>query len=124
MDALMKNVNGFEKTGNPAIDMVADCVYEARKRKMPLRNIYLKPSVYLMYIDYLCRKLGEHMLLSPEGEVIAPIEFDGVSILKGTIYQQNILRWDLWPMDERKAMIFKEMKDDTGLFPEHSSHVK
>jgi hypothetical protein len=123
MDALMKNINKWEKTGNPAVDMVAECVYQARAKKKPLRNIHLKPSVYIMFIDYLCRKVGEHLILSPTGEVIAPIEFDGISILKGSNYQQNILQWDLWPMLDKQVKVYQETQKDTGSFPEHLSQV-
>lgn len=119
----MKNINGWEKTGNPAVDMVAECIYQARKRKQPLRNIYLKPSAYLMFIGFLCRKVGEHLILSPTGEVIAPIEFDGVSIKKGSMYQANVIQWDLWPMLDKQVKSFQEVQKDTGAFPEHLSHI-
>ncbi len=121
MDALMKNVSGWKRVGNPAVDMIAEAIYKAREQKRPLRSINLRPAYFAMVVAFAAQNAGEEKIFAPNGDLAAPIVCDGVAILKGSQLQVNIMAFDFWPMGNKEVQGYKEIQQDTGVYPEHLS---
>lgn len=124
MDALMKDVEKYETTGIPIVDLIANCVYEARKRKIPLRYIKVKPSQYKYFIYWAVSLTGPEAILHPlTSEAVAPLTFGDVPIELGSQLQATNIVWDVWPTDMKKVESFRIAKEVKGSFPEHSSQL-
>ncbi len=121
MDALMKNVAGWKRVGNPAVDMVAEVIYKARQQQRPLRSIHLKPAFFAMIIYFAVQNAGEQNIFGPDGNLAAPIVCDGVAILKGSKFQANTMSFDYWPLGHKEVEGYREHQAETGEFPEHLS---
>lgn len=123
-DALMKNFEGWKRTANPAVDMVAEAVYQARIRKRPLRTIHLKPAYFSLFVHYTVQMAGEESIFSTQGEIVAPLEFDGVAIVKGSQFQANTMAFDFWPVSFKEVEAYREHRELTGQWPEHLSMLQ
>lgn len=80
----MFNYNKYKSSGNPAIDLVANIVCEARAKQKPLKAIHLKP----LFFDWFkggVEILNGKPLLEDQG-----MQFDSVNIEKGTFYQSKM----------------------------------
>ena len=80
-----------EKTGNHAIDLVAQCVGHARATCRPLKAITLKPTSHDLFragLRVLMAKAGQEL---PEDPATV-LTFDGVEILRGSVYQFDTMR--------------------------------
>lgn len=117
----MKNVSGWKRSGNPAIDMAAEAIYKARLNKRPLRSITFRPAYFAMVVAFAAQKAGEEKLFSSNGDLAAPIVCDGVAILRGSQFQVNAMAFDFWPMGNKEVQGYKEIQEDTGQYPEHLS---
>jgi hypothetical protein len=124
MNELMKNAMTWERTGNIAVDMVADVVYKSRQTMKPLRSIELRPEAYAKFLEFVLKKAGEENVLGKNGEVIAPLDFDGVAIKKGSSLQPHTMAFDFWPLISKDVEAYKEYKAIHGVFPQHLSQVK
>jgi hypothetical protein len=124
MNPLMKNADTWERTGNIAVDMVANAVYRSRQTMKPLRSIHLRPEAFKKFLEFVLRKAGEENVLGKNGEVIAPLDFDGVAIKKGSALQADHMAFDFWPLINKDVESYKEYKAINGEFPEHLTQVK
>lgn len=76
--------SNYQRTGNNAIDIVAQCVGYNRKARKPLKTIILKPTYYSLF------KAGLEILMKERIEDVATeMTFDGVKIERGSQSQ-----WD------------------------------
>ena len=73
----------FQATGNKAIDECANLIACAREQNMAVKSLHLKPSYYSWF------KSGVEILSGQALEVDQQMQFDGVNIEKGTIFQSK-----------------------------------
>lgn len=93
-----------EKTGNHAIDLVAQCVGHARATRRPLKAIVLKPTSHDLFragIRVLMAKAGENLTEDPA----AVLTFDGVEIKRGTNWQFDTLRCEYHDIKPPKELV-------------------
>lgn len=74
---MVKDWSTLQKTGNAAVDMVADQVFYARKFLKPLKSITLSPRAYIIFTDWVKK-------MNPEVIPGQKFEFDGVDVEKGS----------------------------------------
>jgi len=83
----------FERTGNNAIDLVAQAVGWARKAKKPIQSVSLSPAYFDLFrlgLEVLARAKGQNLEL--EGHEI--LEMDGVQITRGNRqWEKLIIQW-------------------------------
>lgn len=91
---MVKDWNTLEPTGNPAFDMVANCVFEHRKKRIPIKTIYLNPRAYSMFEDYIKR---EKEKIKEFVEAGTKYQFDGVDVEKDFL-QGAYIRAEYYPM--------------------------
>ena len=73
-------VNGaYKKTGNFAVDMVAECIYHYERQKRKLEYIRLHPTLWLQFIIFVIEKIPGYDLSDET------VDFDGVKVTKGSI---------------------------------------
>lgn len=87
---MVKDFKDLKATGNPAVDMVAQLVYEQRRKNIPIKTIYLSNLSFVMFEDYV----KFHRKDYETGKF--KLEFDGVDIVKDFLMRGNI-RWDSYP---------------------------
>ena len=68
----------FEKTGNAAVDMVADHIRFHRRSFKAIKKMVLSPNAYGMFLSWVRDNIGDDYKY---GQVY---KFDGVEIEKGT----------------------------------------
>lgn len=124
MDALMKEVSGWVRVGNPAVDMIAEAIYTARKQKRPLRSIHLKPAYFSMVVAFTAKHAGEEKIFDDKGNLCAPITCDGVAIMKGSQLQLHTMSFDFWPIGHMQVEGYREQHADKGEYPEHLSLIQ
>jgi hypothetical protein len=73
----------FQATGNKAIDECANLIACAREQNMSVKALHLKPSYYSWF------KSGVEILSGKALEIGQQMQFDGVDIEKGTIFQSK-----------------------------------
>jgi hypothetical protein len=79
----MQIYSNYTETGNRAIDMCANLIASGRKTNQPIKALHLSPIYYDWY------KSGVQTLLNRPLEKGEDMQFDGVNIEKGTIYQMK-----------------------------------
>jgi len=85
--------SSYERTGNNAIDLVAQCVGWHRWAKKPLKTIYLSYRYYELF------KAGMAVLMAKQGKILenfTEFSFDGVKILKGSDYQFDAIKCEYY----------------------------
>lgn len=80
---MMYNFSEYEPTYNKAIDLCANLIACARKNMMPIKALHLTP----IYFEWF--KSGVQTLMNRELEADDQLEFDGVSIEKGSFLQSK-----------------------------------
>ena len=75
----------YKPTLNLAVDMVGACLTACKKKKIKPRVIQLAPPYWALFCDYV----KEH---DPESFDPYGIDFDGVIIEKGSIWQRDAIK--------------------------------
>ena len=83
----------YDRTGNNAIDLVAQAVGYNRQMKRPIKSVILKASYYDLF------KAGLEVLMKKRIEDLSTeLTFDGVAIKKGGSMQFDSLRCEFYPI--------------------------
>jgi hypothetical protein len=88
---MVNDWNTIQRTGNPAVDMVADHIYYYRRHLRPVKTITLSPRAFDKFAAFVRRQVPD---LVPGQK----FEFDGVMIEKGSPLMIKDLMTDFWPM--------------------------
>lgn len=97
------NWSRYEKTGNNAIDLVAQCIGHARATRRPIKAVSLKPTSHDLFragLRILMAKAGEHLTDDPA----AVLTFDGVEIKRGSPYQFESLKVEYYSLPAKKEV--------------------
>jgi len=94
---LEKKWQDFEKTGNPAVDMVADHIRMYRRCFKPVKCITLSPNAYGRFISWVRDQMKD------EYKSGVTYTFDGVNIEKGTSLMIKDLYVEFYPMPKVTA---------------------
>ena len=78
---MIKDFSEYKPCGNPVIDRVANIIACARANQQPIKTISMKPLYYEWF------KSGVQTLMGKPLEPEQQLQFDGVDIEKGSIYQ-------------------------------------
>ena len=98
------NWSKVERTGNNAIDIVAQAVGWARTTKKPLKAIVLKATSYDLFragLRILMAKAGEKMDDNPA----TILTFDGVEIKRGSNTQFDTMRMEFYSTSRKKELL-------------------
>lgn len=87
---MVKNWDTIEPSGNHAVDMVATCVFEHRKKNTPIKSIKLNHRAFTMFEDYVKKHKPDYI----SGAII---EFDGVEVYKDFL-QGAYIKCEYYPM--------------------------
>ncbi len=84
----------FERTGNNAIDLVAQAVGWARANHKPIKAVRLSPGYFDLFrlgLEVLARSKGVNLELTG----LEVLEFDGVNVNRGTgsQFEKLIIDW-------------------------------
>lgn len=91
------NWSKYNRTGNNAIDLVAQCVGYHRRTMKPLKAIILKPTSHDLLragLKILMSKQGQHM------DDYAPLYFDGVELKRGNSMQFDSIICEYYPIND------------------------
>lgn len=77
-------------TGVLSVDMVSTCILFYRRRQRALKAIYLKPALYASFRLWVILNVGSEAV---EGR---QLEYDGVNIEAGSMFQSKSLVVDFW----------------------------
>lgn len=87
---MVKDWNSLQRTGNPAVDMVADHVFYYRRILKPIKSIVLSPRCYAKFIEFVKRNM-------PEFDYSQKLEFDSVDIEKGSpLMIKDLMIGEFW----------------------------
>ena len=98
------NWSQVERTGNNAIDIVAQAVGWGRSTKKPLKAIVLKPTSYDLFragLRILMAKAGKRM----EDNPLTILTFDGVEIKRGGGTQFDTIRMEFYETMGKKELL-------------------
>lgn len=87
----------YQRTGNNAIDLVAQAVGYHRQIKKPLKAIILKPMSYELF-KRGTEVLAKQRIEDPATEML----FDGVTIKCGNPKQFDTMIFEYWPVPKKQ----------------------
>jgi|GEM_PF-2169221 len=95
-EAKILDLTNYERQGNLAIDMVANCIIHYRAHGINPKAVYLNPSYYGLLQKWVEETYGEY---------VAQQEFslDGVEIRRETIISGKILNVEFYPKPKAEA---------------------
>lgn len=93
----MQRYSEFELTGNKALDTVAEAVGHAKHFKLIVKFIRLNRTWYALFMA------GIEVLQKQPLPEAHHLQFDGVSILQGDLYDKNIHIEYATPKELKKA---------------------
>lgn len=89
---MVKDWNSLERTGNPAVDMVADHVFHYRDKLLkPIKSILLHPRAFRKFEEFVKKNKPDYI------QGAAKLEFDSVEIIKGSpLMIKDLMVGEFW----------------------------